>query len=598
MLGAILIASTTDLAPFASRYASDRIGRKLTIRTLGIHLGTKLQVDLAGVSLANMPGASQPSMLEVGHAQAEIGLWSLISGTPQVNHLSVDGVELLLEHGAGDLANWKFAPPHPPGKPNASGRTVLPTLLDGHFKNIKIDVRTSSGAMLRTRVDDGAVGAAAADKPVSVLADGSYNGTPVHAAITLASSLALHGEAPTLPAEVTLTSGTTVLAFKGTATDPLGADGLKGQLVLKAPKPQELLAIAGLSGEINLPLTLGGKFSHAGGFWQLADGSGTLDGDTLQAAFEIQEGARRQPDKLKLDATFKQLDINALAPLYETTPGSSGGISLLVDPAPGTLLDAHIAVGHIVYRTIQAEEFDLKAKVGPGVVTVEQIALNIAGGSARSRFSITDRDNKAVIDFDGSLADVDAARMSKLLGWGTLPLGGPVTSRVSGTMTGATLAEARAVNRISAVVSMSGGTIDRNLVSLASTDVRLLFGGGKGSGTLSCLLAVLDLRDGQGTIAPLKIMTPDGTITGGGTYDLRHDEIDMTIGTQSATTSFFALDVPVRISGPVSDFTVRPAFGAAARRLTAIGDIAGLPPDMRSFAESSACAAQRPGQPK
>jgi hypothetical protein len=156
-------------------------------------------------------------------------------------------------------------------------------------------------------------------------------------------------------------------------------------------------------------------------------------------------------------------------------------------------------------------------------------------------------------------------------------------------MTGATITEARQANRIFGVLAMSGGTIDRQLVSLASTDVRFLFGGRSGSGRLNCLLAVLNLRDGQGEIAPFRIKTSDGAITGGGFYDARRDYLDMTIGTQRSSTSFFSLDVPVRISGPVTDFSVTPAFGAS-RRLAAPGRLNELPPDMLAFAGASACA--------
>jgi len=80
------------------------------------------------------------------------------------------------------------------------------------------------------------------------------------------------------------------------------------------------------------------------------------------------------------------------------------------------------------------------------------------------------------------------------------------------------------------------------------------------------------------------------SLTGGGSYDARRDYLDITIGTQSATTSFFSLDVPVRISGPVTDFSVSPAFGGS-RRLTATGRLDELPPDMQAFAGANACAA-------
>jgi len=78
-----------------------------------------------------------------------------------------------------------------------------------------------------------------------------------------------------------------------------------------------------------------------------------------------------------------------------------------------------------------------------------------------------------------------------------MPIGGPITSHVSGNMTGATLTEARQANRIFGVLTMDGGTIDRQLVSLASTDIRSLFGGRSGSGRLDCLLVILNLQDGR-----------------------------------------------------------------------------------------------------
>ena len=89
---------------------------------------------------------------------------------------------------------------------------------------------------------------------------------------------------------------------------------------------------------------------------------------------------------------------------------------------------------------------------------------------------------------------------------------------------------------------------------------------------------------------PDRDKTSDGTITGGGYYDARRDYLDMTIGTQSSTTSFFSLDVPVRISGPVTDFSVAPAFGTS-RKLTATGKMDELPTDMQAFARQNACAA-------
>ena len=579
---------TTDLAKLASDYLSDRLGRKLTIASVRLHLGNPVRMEIGGVRLANMEGGSQPDMIALSRLTADVSPFRLLFGPQTVQHLSLEGAVVLLEHGPNDVPNWKLSAPTARMVGKREARLVLPTLLDAHFRNVEIDVRTSSGNVLRTRLDDFAVKAAAVDTPVTLVGDGSYNGIAVHADAKLPAFARLHTHTKTFPISIKLTSGTTSLALDGNARDPLNFDGIDGRIVLDAPKPRELFALAGATGKVDMKLTLAGTFKHDGIGWQVTDGEGTLDGAPIKANLVLREGERHRQDAVTVDAAFQKLDIEKLVPPADPKQPADK-ISLLVDPDPGALIDLHIAAGHVDYRTIAADKFDLKAKVAPGQLSVEQIALDVAGGQARSKVTIANRDTKAAVDFDGSLTGVDAAKLSKLMGWGKMPIGGPITSRVTGSMTGATIAEAREDNRIFGVLTMNDGTIDRQLVSLASTDVRSLFGGRTGSGRLSCLLAILNLQDGKGTIAPFRIKTSDGTITGGGFYDARRDYLDMTVGTQSATTSFFSLDVPIRITGPVTDFSVSPAFGAS-RRLTATGKLEELPPDLRAFASANACA--------
>ena len=55
LVGGALAVSRIDLASVASGYLSDKIGRKLTIGTAKLHFGNPVQIELGGVSLANMP---------------------------------------------------------------------------------------------------------------------------------------------------------------------------------------------------------------------------------------------------------------------------------------------------------------------------------------------------------------------------------------------------------------------------------------------------------------------------------------------------------------------------------------------------------------
>ena len=67
------------------------------------------------------------------------------------------------------------------------------------------------------------------------------------------------------------------------------------------------------------------------------------------------------------------------------------------------------------------------------------------------------------------------------------------------------------------MLSMQGGTLERKITEGASTDLRLLFRAPEGTARIACLFGVLDMRDGVGRVAPLRIRTPDGTINGAAT---------------------------------------------------------------------------------
>jgi hypothetical protein len=592
-LGAVLAVDHVQFAPLASRAASRALGRKVAIDAVRVTLGRVVTVDVAGLAIANAPGASRPNMAQVAHLRAEIVPISLLRRDPVVRRLSADGVRLILEHGENDRPNWEFGGHAIAGSPSAAEqRASVPVLLDAGLADSEIDFRTSSGALLHFRLDKLAEHAAARDAPVTVTAEGAYNDSlPIRLGARLAPFAVLLDGDKSYGVDLRLGSGQTVIDFEGGMTDPLNFDGIEGRLVLNGPDPGSLPAIVQIPAALNVPVTFAAAASRHGNVWRLADGAGTFDGHPFQATIALREAPRRAPDSLTIDARFRTLDLGGVAPAKGS---SAGSFPLTIDPAPGALVDAHIVADQVMRRRVSGHDLDLTLSLRPGVLTVGPVTLGIAGGVATSHTRVMNSpvgangQAGADIMFDGGLTGVDALSLASLLGLGAIPLTGAIDSRFSGGASGTDLAAARNSSRGFAILSMAGGTIDRRLVELASTDIRALFGR-RGAGKLTCLLAILNLRDGVGAIAPLRLKTPAGTITGGGAYDFRRDYIDMTIGSQSASTGFFALDIPVRISGPLSDYSVRPAIGRAARRLNADGDLGDMPAPMMEFARANPC---------
>ena len=586
MLGiaALVTLGPFDLARRAAAHEARALGRPVTIGTLRVGFGTSITVALADLVIGNAPEGGPQPLLKLGRLDAEIAPWSLVAWAllghgPTLRHLSITDVEIALDHGADGRPNWHFGADKPRGDP----RPGFPTLLDARLQGTTIGIHTSNGKHLQIRLDEATITAAASDQPVTLAATGSYNGFPIRLDAPLGSFDQLHRAGTPFDAWIHMASGDTQLDFTGTLTKPLAADGIAGALSIKASSPDRLLAIAGVAGRAAMPFTLVGGLSRDDNLWKLTEAKGTLSAEPFQLTAELREGPRHAPDAFTLDADFAALDLAKLG-----GQDKSGETLLRIDDAPGTILDGHIAAHRVTDGELRADDVDLTVKLAPGAFSLEPLTLRFAGGTGRLDVSIKNTTgDAAAARFDGSLAGADPAQLSRLLGLGSLPITGTVDLRagVAGTAVKASDAGRNATGAL--VLSMQSGTIARNLVEEAATDMRLLFGKAEGAAQVRCLLGVVDLNAGIGRMAPLRLQTSDGTLIGDGTLDLRRNTIDVTFATESATTGSFALDVPVRLSGPIQAPHVLPSV----TRPSPGGDLGGLSPALREFARGNACAA-------
>lgn len=572
-----------DLATRVAAREAKTLGRSVTIGTLRVRFGTMVTVALGDLTIGNAAGAGPQPFLKLGKLDAEITPWSLVGWAllgrgATVRHLSVDGVELSMEHTADGQPNWRFGTEPSHGNP----RTGFPTLLDAHLTGGAIALHTSGGKLLRIRLDEAAIATAAADQPVQLTATGSYNGLPIRLDAPLGSFDQLHAAATPFDAVVHMASGDTQLDFTGTLMQPLAVEGIAGHLAIKAPNPDRLLAIAGVGGHAAMPLTLAGTLTRDDALWKLADVKGMLDGEPYRMTAQLTEGARHAPDAFVLDAGFATLDLAKLG-----GQDKSGQTLLRIDDAPGTRLDGHITAKRISDGELTAQDVDLTVKLAPGSFSLMPLAMRFAGGATRLDVSIENAaGDAATLKLDSTVTGADPAQLSRLLGLGALPVAGPVDLRAALASTSVKADDTGRSASGGLVLSMQGGTIARDLVEKASTDMRLLFRKSDGVGQIQCLLGVITLDAGIGRMAPLRLRTSDGTLIGEGTLDLRRDTIDVTFATEAATTSSFALDVPVRLAGPIHDPHVLPSVS----RPNPGSDLGGLPPALRDFAHTNPCA--------
>ena len=591
-VAAFLVVGRLDWGPWAARRASAALGRGVAVGALHVAPGRWTAVDLRDVRIDNLPGGTGPALATLERLTAEVDLLSLLRGPAAVRTLRIDGLSVLLERLADRTRNWRFGPEtQRPGPPD---RSWFPTLLDVQVRRSEVVVRTSSGAALTTKLDDAAIRTASAEQPVQLTVDGAYGGVPIRLHAGLQPIAVLRDGSVPYGTALHFTAGDTTLDFKGTMTAPFDVDGARGVLSLSAPTPGPLLAIAGIRSDTDASLRLSGPFEHEGDVWLLKEAAGALDDSAISAAMlRLKEGGSGQPDEVSVDADFGRLDLGRLL-------GAGGGrrradtdMPLDIERAPGTLLDVRLAARQVEYGGAAATDARLAAALTPGRIAVSNVSMTYAGAQAEASGAVEAAGRGGRVSLGLSVKDADVQELRRLLNSGPVPLLGRLEIQAAAQADGETLnAAARAAN-VSAVIEMAGrGSIAREVIEMASTDVRLLFRHARGMTPVSCLLGVLTLRGGIGTVSPLRVRAAEGTIAGSGTFDPFRRQIDVTIGSESKSTSAFALDVPVRISGSLADPSVRPARWSVAGRaeLAAGTPVAALPPGLRQAALRNPCS--------
>lgn len=588
---ALLVIQFADLGGPAGRIATRLLGRPVAVGSLHVGLGAPLTIDVADLRVANVPGGSRPDMVTLRRLTADIAPWPLLAGRVEIRRLVLDAPSLMLERNDKDIGNWRFAagsgsagPAAPPG----AGRAALPLVSDLALHRGEVVFRTTSGQLLHIVLAEVAI-RADGDQPVKITAEGAYNAFPIRLTATGQPFAALRDPSVPYGLDAVATSLGGTVTFKGTMVDPLNVDGVKGALRLEAPPGARIIAAAGLPGAAAFGVSAGATLNQAGNAWRLTQFKGTLGRDAFEGTGDLLEGARRQPDHVDLDVAFRMLDLDRLATAASGgTTGATGALPV-IEEKPGTTIDAHIAAADATYGKLRVSDLDLHGSVAPGRVAVSDATLGIAGAKASLSASAEPARPGTRITASVSVSGADAARLTQMLDAADAGLSGRLDGRAALDMTGTTTTDALRSSHASAVIAMRDGEVARALIEKASIDLRTLLRKGAGAAQVTCLLGIADLRNGAGPVSPLRLRTSEGTLVGGGQIDLLKRSLDVTLRTERATTGFFALDVPVRISGAFADPNIRPALQPENRSPVTPVDIGRLPPDLQQLARGNPC---------
>ena len=108
----VVLLSVQDVGrykEFIARKVSEKTGRELVIAgdfDLSISFSPSIVAD--DVTFQNAAWGSEAEMLKLGHVEAEVELFPMLTGDIRVKRLILEDLDLLIETNADGLGNWEF----------------------------------------------------------------------------------------------------------------------------------------------------------------------------------------------------------------------------------------------------------------------------------------------------------------------------------------------------------------------------------------------------------------------------------------------------------------------------------------------------------
>lgn len=581
-----------DLRPYAEKYISGVTGRRLSLGALNIIWGNPLQLEITDARLAGPDWGSEPDMVRIGKIHAVIDPAPLLRGVVQYQKLRIEDLNILLERDANGIGNWRLdGKPRDPNAPAARSRLALlpknraqfPNLLDALITNGVVRFRTSSGNMLRIAAKDLQFTASDETSAVKIIMNGAYNDLPAILTVDAASYRQLRRRDVPFDVDLNITTQRSQLHFNGTMIEPLDIEGSDGKFDFNTTLLSELLQAMGMETAAALPLSLTGDLKYGKGLWNLENANAKLANSDFTGTVQLIEGTRGASDTFKLDLSSRFV---ALKPIFDGFDTGKTVERPEFKDAAANKLDLKLKADKITYKTYLFSNAALRFYMNPGEVLLPDFTFNFAGGSASLQGKMDTRSRDVKLDAAAVLNGADAAQLLGNLGIRSRAIQGPIDMRAELHAVAADLESALKRGNGGAVMLMHRGSISRDALEKASLNLKNLFRDGKGQTPVRCMLGVITLRRGIGTIAPLTLQTAETDLSAFGQIDLNRKYLDLLLQSDPDTTGSLALDIPLRVSGPFAAIGVTPAFGANAQRANIPRD---FPTNLQTFARQSAC---------
>lgn len=470
----VLVVNRLDVRSLAADLAASvkaNTGRELDYGTVGLSLLPRPAVEISELRLANVTGAAQPWMLQIGRISADFDLAALLTGHIKIVSITVSDSTVLLETDPDGIGNWVMS------KQETTPGWLSKLEID-EFQVDKLTLTFRDGVTNTAKsvqIDQAHIEATSARQPLQLEIQTKINDKPFKVGGTIGSLSTLMANAATYPVNLDAQIGATRLSAHGTIDRPQQMETLHLTLIAETTETADLAALFGVAVTPMGPLRASGQLE------------GSLAAPKL-AAIDLAVGGGDTP-LIKVSGDIA--DIRAMS-----------GFDVKVDAAANK--SWHNGGNRSASPPLTMPPFHLSASLRdiPQGYRVDDLALTVAGSDVVASLQILRTGSRFRVTGKASAPLIDLARMSPPTGSSVRPAGTGELSKATNLWQLADadlqLSFGRLVLNDGRELQAGSGRFELESGRLKSTALEVTFGGAKvklaGSVVEPHALAGLDLK--------------------------------------------------------------------------------------------------------
>jgi uncharacterized protein involved in outer membrane biogenesis len=572
------------LIPLVAARASAALGRPVTIAHLHIFPGRILQVTADDVTVGNPPDWTGEPLARLSHFTVQADLWAYLRGRQLVVPLVVlDHPQLIATQLPNGAANYKL---QLASRSDSSTKIGEVRINDGQafVRLAKLKADMTIGLASRNQ---GAQAQLVAD------AHGTYNAQPITGHFVGGALLALEDASHPWPIDLRLQNGPTQVTLVGTMLNPIALQGADLKLHFAGPDMSQLSELIGLP----LPRTpnyqLTGQLDFANQRVQLRDFIARVGSSDLAGSIEVDPKDERP--EMTAELTSRHVDLADLGGFVGTTPGrtttpgqtaSQRAEVARAEAEPKLIPDTPINVPklrwanvHLHYRgqsiegrSVPLDNLDVRLDIKDGQVTLHPLSFGVGRGRITTTAELTPQQGGTHAKADIEFQRVDVSRL--MAATHTFEGAGAISGSGTIDAVGNSLAQMLDNGHGGVKLAMLGGDLSAILVDLSGLEfgnALLSALGMPKRAQVECFITEAGLDRGEFRLRSLVLDTSEAMVTGTGGANLRNEQLDLQLRTESKHFSIGSLPAPINIGGTLKKPAIMPGGELAVRGGAAIG---------------------------